>query len=752
MGIPRLSFAPSTTYEEALRRAAELWGVEREYWDIWGKRHEATADGMAAVLASVGVPSKTVEELDAAVEQRLWDSWSRPVPTTAVLSAANPTISLRLPAAQADTALTATFRFEDGSTETFGLDPASADTTAAATLRDQEFVEKAVRLPVENRLGYHELALEGEWLSPATCRLILCPDRAYFPDALAGNGRAGGLAVSLYGLRSSRNWGCGDFTDLKNLAGWVAEHLDASFIGLNPLHAIPNRQPYNTSPYLPACSFYKNFIYLDITAVAEFTATPCAARIAAKPKVKALIESLRLSNNVEYEQVARLKLRFLKLLFRTFLKGWRSGSPRAKALGEYIAAEGQLLEDWAVYCTLDESIHKTNPSVWLWTDWPTEFQNPRSAATREFAKRNWRSVMFYKYIQWLIDQQLAEAQFDAKCRGLAIGLYHDLALATDRFGADLWAHRPFYVEGCRVGAPPDDFAPNGQDWSFPPPNSDAHFDDGYRLFAESIRKNLRHGGALRIDHVMRFFHLFWIPDALGDARRGIYVRDRHEDLIRILALESVRNQVLVVGEDLGTVGDKIRATLQQFGILSYRLFYFEKWGDGRMRLPHEYPKQAIVSASTHDLPTLAGFWENRDIEARREVGVFRNEADYQRQLTQRATDKQRMLDVLFTLGLMGKHLSRSAADYPELTGDLHNAVVGFLATTPSTLMVLNEEDLMKQCDQQNLPGTTAEYPNWQHKTRFLIEELGDSPAVDFARMYCGWLNVTGRRNSPRPAR
>jgi 4-alpha-glucanotransferase len=321
-----------------------------------------------------------------------------------------------------------------------------------------------------------------------------------------------------------------------------------------------------------------------------------------------------------------------------------------------------------------------------------------------------------------------------------------LALATDRFGADLWAHHKFYVSGCRVGAPPDDFSPNGQDWSFPPPNSDAHFEDGYRLFAESIRKNLCHGGALRIDHVMRFFHLFWIPGTL-DATRGIYVRDRHEDLIRILALESVRNQVLVVGEDLGTVADEIRETLQGFGILSYRLFYFEKTPDGRMKLPHEYPSQALVSASTHDLPTLAGFWESRDIEARRRVGMYPNDEDYRGQLQGRSADKQRMLDVLFTLGLMPKHLSRSAADFPEMTGELHNAIVGFLATTPSALMVLNEEDLMKQCDQQNLPGTCEQYPNWRHKTRFTVEELQSSPARDFGQMYRGWLNVTGRLNS-----
>ena len=748
MPTPPLSFSPSSTYEQALNRAAELWGVEPEYWDIWGNQHRATAEGIVAVLESLGVATGSTEDLDQAWEQRIWDRWSRVVPATSVLTASSGELIVRVPLDQAATKLHFTITFEGGDEQKFDVDLSVLPANGSAQLRGRDFVEKVLVIPGERPLGYHQLRVEGAGVDATESRLILCPDRAYFPDALAGNGRAGGLAVSLYGLRSRTNWGCGDFTDLRQLTDWVAEELGASYIGLNPLHAIPNRQPYNTSPYLPVCTFYKNFIYLDITAIPEFSSSKWAKAILGSPRCQSEIAALRNSEYVEYEKVARIKLRFLKLLFREFLKAWRENDPCTWPFREYVREQGSLLEDWSVYCALEAIIHRGNPDVWLWTDWPVEYQDPYSEATREFAKKNWRTVLFFKYIQWQMERQLAAAQQHTRERGLAIGLYHDLALATDRFGADLWAHRPFYVGGCRVGAPPDDFSPNGQDWSFPPPNSDAHYADGYRLFVESIRKNLRHGGALRIDHVMRFFHLFWIPNALGDARRGIYVRDRHEDLIRILALESVRNQVLVVGEDLGTVADEVRETLNRFGILSYRLFYFEKWPDGRMRLPHEYPRQALVSASTHDLPTLAGFWENKDIEARRRVGMFQNEADYFRQKDERMADKQRMLDILFTLGLLSKHLPRSAAEFPELTGELHNAIVGFLATTPSTLMVLNEEDLMKQGDQQNLPGTTAEYPNWRHKTRFTVEELYESPSKEFAQMYKGWLKVTARLNGP----
>lgn len=356
--------------------------------------------------------------------------------------------------------------------------------------------------------------------------------------------------------------------------------------------------------------------------------------------------------------------------------------------------------------------------------------------------------MFYQYVQWQIDLQLRRAQQRARERHLSIGLYHDLALATDRFGSDLWAHRPFYVEGCRVGSPPDDFAPHGQDWGFPPPSSDRHREDGYRLFAESIRKNCRHGGALRIDHVMRLFRLYWIPDGC-DATRGAYVRERWEDLVRILALESVRNGVIIVGEDLGTVEPEVRKTLERFGILSYRLFYFEKNERGEFRREDEYPAHALVSSTTHDLPTLAGFWIGADIEARFAAGTLDRPA-YESQMATRQLEKQKMLDVLFQLGLMPAGLPRSAGAYSELTGDLHNAVVGFLAMTPSQLLAINQEDLTKEVSQQNLPGTTWQYPNWGRKMRFTIEELRSDPSArGFTAMFHDWIVRSGRRNGTR---
>jgi 4-alpha-glucanotransferase len=297
-----------------------------------------------------------------------------------------------------------------------------------------------------------------------------------------------------------------------------------------------------------------------------------------------------------------------------------------------------------------------------------------------------------------------------------------------------------------VGAPPDDFAPQGQDWGFPPPNSQRHYEDGYRLFAESIRRNCAHGGALRIDHVMRLFRLYWIPEGC-DATQGAYVREMSQDFVRVLALESVRNRVTVIGEDLGTVEPEIRETLAQFGILSYRLFYFEKNKDGSFHAPSEYPQQALVSSTTHDLPTIAGFWIGADIEARLKAGAIDQNA-YRAQWESRISERQNMLDRLFQEGLLRADLPRRAADYTELTGDLHHAVIGFLARTPSQLLVVNQEDLTKETAQQNLPGTTWQYPNWGHKMRYSVEELRTGQvARGFANMVRDWVMASGRANS-----
>jgi 4-alpha-glucanotransferase len=690
------------TYADLLERAAAAYGIEPEYTDTWGRRHQTSDEVKRAILAALGFQTAGAEEMERDLEERAAGEWARPVDPTLVVRDDADSIRLRVPADRQGDSVKLEIEWENGDIEHHWHWLPDLQLLEAASATGGKVVAKRLPLPKPLRLGYHRIRMY--WVKePALeifseARFIVCPRRTYQVE-----GRMAGLALSLYGLRSARNWGCGDFTDLRAAIDAFAP-AGAAFIALNPLHAIANRQPYNTSPYLPQSAFFRNFIYLDVERVGEFHTDDA---------VKREIDALRATEFVEYERVAALKLAALWGVFERFVAGGGSAE-----FDTYIQAEGRLLDDYAVYCALDEEMHRRAPNVWVWTDWPEVYRQPTSPAVREFAQKHQDRILFFKFLQWHITRQAAEAHRYAMGKGMRIGLYHDLALATDRYGADLWANRQFYLAECRVGAPPDAVAASGQDWAFPPPDRDQHRRDGYDLFAKSIRKAAEAGGALRIDHVMRFVRLYWIPQGM-DATRGAYVLDYARDLLGIVALESVRGKFAVVGEDLGTVTGKVRQILAEAGVLSYRLLWFERNPDGSFRRPQAYPAHALVSSTTHDLPTLAGFAEGRDIEARRQAGLI-DEAGYQAQKTARAEDQRKLEQALADAGFPRDPL-------------------GFLLSTPCALAVINQEDLSGETEQQNLPGSTWQYPNWRRKMRVMVEQL--APLAD---KFAAAVKRTGR--------
>jgi 4-alpha-glucanotransferase len=735
---------PSEEYARALERAAQGCGVEPRFWDIFGREHAASEETMRAIVEALGIRAKTSQSIDTALQERERSEWTRALAPSIVLTYRSGHVSIPVSLPQSRWSGTARFRIRLESGETLETEqPVPHAPPEETKAFESHWARAQIDLPLEVPLGYHDLELETGSIR-ASAKLIIAPQCAYEPEEIAAGSKTAGLAVALYGLRSARNWGFGDFTDLRTLCTWAARALGVSFIALNPLHAIANRRPYNTSPYLPISIFFQNLLYLDIEAIEEWGNSRRAQKQFASAETQRELHMLREAPEVEYERVQTLKLAFLKLLFEEFLqRHWRKSSPRAARFRAFQNEAGDLLTRFGLYCALNEQLHDADPDLWIWTNWPPEYRTPESPEAQAFAKKHWRLVLFYQYAAWQTSEQLAAAQKHALDAGLGIGLYHDLALATDRFGSDIWAHRDFFAPGCRVGSPPDDFSPQGQDWGFPPPNTRRHREDGYHLFRESIRRTCQYGGALRIDHVMRFFRLYWIPDGM-DATQGAYVKDRAEDLVRIVALESVRNRVLVVGEDLGTVEPYIREMLAQYGILSYRLFYFERRSDGSYKRAEEYPRQALVSSTTHDLPTLTGFWNGADIEARRAAGVL-DEAGHRAQWDDRMRDKQRMLELLAGSGLLPGGYPREANQSPEMDGPLHDAIIAFLASTPSMLMVVNQEDLTLETHQQNLPGTTSQYPNWGRKMRFTLEQLeSDTEALQLTARMRAQLAASGR--------
>lgn len=743
MSIPESRFESSGNYEQALAWAADECGVQGEYWDVFHQRHEPSSEAKRRILQALGWDTSSHEAIERERRRRFEAQLSEPVPATVVLSESKRSVPVTLPDHEA-ASLCFEILLEGGQSIAGSVETSQLQIVRHIFSGNQGWITRDLDLPVEIPLGYHFLTLTINGRSAGRSNVIVCPDRAYVPEGSGEHGRIAGFNIALYGLRSNRNWGCGDFTDLQALIEWAWNEVGFSFIGLNPLHVLHNRVPFNTSPYLPLSIFYKNPIYLDIESVTEFKNSRSAKCLLQSDLVQRKIRELREAEFVRYHEVDRLKRVFLKVLYREFRRGRARNSEREHLFREYCRREGDLLDKYALYRALDEDLHRRDRNRWTWRDWPAEYQSPESDAAQRFARDNAGSLEFHKYVQFLIDEQLSAAQGYARKIGMPVGLYHDLAVATDSCGSDLWAHRKFYVNGCRVGAPPDDFSPKGQDWSFPPPNSQAHRDNGYRLYRESIRKIVEHGGALRIDHVMRLFRLFWIPQGM-EAWQGTYVRDHATDLMRILALESVRSKNVIVGEDLGTVTDEIREMLGSFSILSYRVFYFEKDSQNcYFKHSFEYPKRALVSSSTHDLPTLAGFWQFRDIEARRAAGLA-DESGYRNQIEDRKGEKQRMLDMLHSENLLPLEYPRNAELVPDLDGTLHNAVIGFLAQVPSMILLLNQEDFTKETQQQNLPGSTAQYPNWQRKMRAKIEDLRSPSWQGYANMFRDQLVRTGRR-------
>ena len=689
--------------------------MEVSYVDNWGATHQTAPEVQQGILRALGLDATSLDALNQAEELALWKRWTRLIDSTVVTSR-RPipgAITLRIPLEQIHERVELLVRLEDGRLERRNFTCSSLQVLSEAELRGRHLVCLQIPLFDELPLGYHQLTVRVGAVD-AAMSLIITPDQSWMPEQL----RTAGIAISLYGLKSKRNWGSGDTTDLLEFGLWAHRALGVSFVGLNPLHAIHNRQPFNTSPYLPLSAYLRNPLYIDVERLTEYQESGWADALTRSNAVQNELAALRESEYVEYERAWRLKKVMLRLAHRQLE---RSASTRREIFNQYCAeAAAERRQGFATFCALDEAIHLSKPAVWLFTEWPTEYQDRHSEAVREFALTHARSIRFHLYLQWVLDEQLSEVQQELLKAGMALGLYHDLALASDRYGFDAWYEPAAFAAGVRVGSPPDGFSPEGQDWAFPPPSPSYGLDDGYAAFRELIRANARHGGALRFDHVMRFFRLYWIPAQLT-AREGAYVGNDAEALLRIISLESVRGHFLVIGEDLGTVTPKMREMLDRFGILGYRLLIFERDHAG-FRAAELYPVLAAASVTTHDLPTLTGFLTGADIEARRSAGLLPDIASYENQWKDR---REALADLRRLLEAGEDALS------PE---DLVKRVFRFLVAAKSRVFIINQEELTGEQRQQNLPGSTAEYPNWRRKMKIVLEDLGDiKPLSDWIK-------------------
>jgi 4-alpha-glucanotransferase len=550
--------------------------------------------------------------------------------------------------------------------------------------------------------------------------LIMAPSRCTTVEDQIGARRAFGLWANLYSVRSSRAWGAGDVGDLRTLLELAARE-GAAFVGVNPLHALWNRDEH-VSPYAPISRLHRNLLYLEIAAVPELDSCSAARERIASPGFARTLEQLRAATHLDYEGVVRAKRAVLELLHRTFATQHRdAGTPRGRDYQRYLERGGRALRDFATFVALADHLGLA-PENGGWRSWPSHYQSPDSAAVCRFRDEHSETVDFHCWVQFELDRQLGETAREARALGLPIGIYSDLAIGSSSGGSDTWAFPDLFAEGANVGAPPDEFAKNGQDWGFPPIDPLRLRAQSYRYWIQMLRSAFAHAGALRIDHIMGLFRLYWIP--AGDAAaEGAYVRYPARDLLGILALESQRSGALVIGEDLGTVPRGLAARLARWGILSSRVLYFERRGES-FRPSKRYSRRALVTANTHDLAPLAGFVSGRDLRLRREAGQLTSDQELHARQLERHRDYHALRRRLVTEGLLPR------GSFPLDPDRFAAAVTGFLCRTPAPLVGLSLDDLVGEAEPVNLPGVPASHHrSWTRRMRVALDELPSHPAV-----------------------
>ena len=676
--------------DELLSQLAAAAGIEHEYWDGLGIRrelHEATAQALLAALEfDPATPAQT--HLEALTDEL----FRTPLPPTLVLREGETTQVAVALLPQDLARIEWEIVLEDGGLRRGENELATLALIATRDIDGRHYARFNLPLPADLPTGYHGLRLPQFDCSAA---LIVAPARCHFPVALEQGGRRWGYTVQLYSLRSSRNWGIGDFGDLARLAA-AAGHAGAAFIGLNPLHARHLAAPDEASPYAPTSREFLDAVYIDVEAVADYAACAETQALVATADFQARLMAARAAPLVDYAAVTALKLQVLLQLFAHF----QLAADRGAAYPSFRQQGGDALRAFA-------------------TCEARKLQAHADAAD---------GIEFQMYLQWLAAMQLAAAAAAARKAGMAIGLYRDLAVGAAHDSAETAGNPALFARGMSVGAPPDMLNRQGQNWGLPPWNPRELARQGYAPLRRLLAANMRDAGALRIDHVMALTRLFWIPAGMSGADGG-YVRNHFAALAAIVALESVRHRCMVIGEDLGSVPGGLREALGERGFLSYRVLIYERhWsGDGGFCAPDEYPRQALAMVATHDMPPLHEYWQGGDLERRAALGLFPDQQHADDEGQRRDAERAGLLRLLGDCGLS----PANAADAADVSAGLH----GVIARSQAMLAAVQLDDLCGETTPVNIPGTHREYPNWRRKLSLTLDDIeGHARWVQLAAM------------------
>lgn len=674
--------------ETPLQTLASRCGVATDYQGFDGESKTVPDETLRKVLTALGADASSEAAARESLRARDEAPWRRMLPPVVITEVAtHTTVDVTVPSgADARVRL-----WPEGHPEA----ARELDAAASSDTREIDGVTRERRryeLPEDLELGWYLLEAESPEVHDGgseTIHVAVTPRRLNTTDKLRGRRRWGYMA-QLYSLMSSRSWGVGDLSDLASLAA-ISGTQGADYVLINPLHAAEPVPPVEPSPYLPSSRRFFNPLYLRITDVAEFAYL--------RPNDREVIERLAAvqrktvldPNRIDRDPAYQAKLKSLDLLFTV-----RRSPYRQQQLEAFVARGGQALQDFGLWCALREELGEDAP------EWGDGAASPVAPYAREARTRLARRIDFYVWLQWLLDEQLEAAQRAAHLAGMDIGVVHDLAVGVSKNGADAWTLQDTMASGVSVGAPADMYNQLGQDWSQPPWHPQRLAEAGYQPWRDMLRNIFRHAGGIRIDHVVGLFRLWWIPDG-NQASEGAYVYYDHEAMVGVLALEAELADVVVIGEDLGTVEPSARRYLEQKGVLGTSILWFEMAEDEPLD-PSQYRELCMASVNTHDLPPTAGYLEGVQLELREDLGLLARSPEEERR------QARQQLETFFTAVEAEGLLPGGAQSSEEAKIE---ALYRYLGRAPSMLFNVSLVDAVGERRIQNQPGTSDEYPNWR---------------------------------------
>ncbi|EGQ7813187.1 4-alpha-glucanotransferase [Vibrio parahaemolyticus] len=701
--------------QTALKKVAEMARLADSYVSAWGDEAKVSDETLRRLLTSLGYDTSSDEKLLVSAEKKHKKDVLAPV---LVLRDGEPVeVELNLGTSARESEFSWRLETEQGEVLEGYLQ--------SQIVRDEraEGGPLVFALPKNLAWGYHKLIISRKRRkTPYEMSLIITPKACFKQEDLNQHKKLWGPSIQLYTLRTQHNWGIGDFGDLKQLVSDIASR-GGDFIGLNPIHSLFPANPEGASPYSPSSRRWLNIMYIDVSSVPEFALSAEAQQRVGSAEFQQRLQKARDSHWVNYTEVSQLKMSVLPLLFSEFkARHLDKNTDRARAFLDFVEKGGESLLHQAAFDALHADLHAEDSGVWGWPVFPEKYRTFDAAGTQKYIKDNQDRVHLYMYLQWIADDQIKEAQALAEEKGMAVGLYRDLAVGVADSGSETWADEGNLVLDASIGAPPDILGPLGQNWGLPPLNPQVLEATGYDAYIKLLRANMKHCGALRIDHVLGLLRLWWIPKG-EKATEGAYLYYPVEDMLAILALESHRHQCSVIGEDLGTVPDEIVDILRDAGVHSYKVFFFEtSKEDGGFISPKHYAEQSMAALCTHDMPTLRGFWHCDDLKMGREIGLYPDEKQLEGLFADRLKCKQGILDSVRWHGYLPEGIGHDAQFVP-MDSYLSEALQLHVAAGDSALLSVQLEDWLEMDQPVNIPGTVNEYPNWRRKLSMNLDEI-----------------------------